>query len=100
MENQIYEPTDDEVDTAAKSVSELHYCEPFVVFTDKERRNRQNVAISQHGRYILYNSDTKYKIFKSISFKHVIRWMLQQGWKLDMEFLHNRNISKLLAKLD
>lgn len=106
MENQIYEPTDDEVNTAAKSVSELRYCEPFVVFTDKECHRRQNLAISHHemdyweDEYILYNSNTEYKIFKSTSFKRVIRWMLQQGWKLDMEYLHNKKMNKLLAKLD
>ena len=106
MENQIYEPTDDEVYIAAKSVSELDYCEPFFVFTDKECHRRLNLAISHHetdywtDTYTLYNPNTKYEIFQSSSYNHVIHWMLQQGWKLDMEYLHNKKMDELLAKLD
>lgn len=106
MENQIYEPTDDEVYTAMKSVSELKYCEPFVVFTDKECHLRLNLAISYHDfdywtdMYILYIPNTKYEIFRSTSYIRVIHWMLQQGWKLDMEYLHNKKMNELLAKLD
>ena len=104
MENWVYEPSQREIDDLWKLLVDFTIDEHFIVI-DRDR-NKRKVYIYSHevdhweDQYVLYDVDTNEHLFENYSPFCLIQDLLRNGWKIDIEFIHNRNVNKIIKVLD
>ena len=104
MENWVYEPSQREIDDIWKLLADLTTEENFIVI-DRDR-NKHKVYIHAHevdhweDLYVLYDVDTNEHLFENYSSFCLIQDLLRNGWKIDIDFIHNRTVNKILKDLD
>lgn len=104
MENWVYEPSQREIDDIWKLLADFSIEETFKVI-DRDQKKRE-VFIHSHevdyieDEYVLYDAYTNEHLFESYSPFCLIQDLLRNGWKVDIEFIHNRNVNKILKNLD
>lgn len=104
MENWVYEPSQREIDDIWKLLVDFTIEEHFIVI-DRDR-NKRKVYIHSHevdhweDEYVLYDANTNEHLFENYSPFCLIQDLLRNGWKIDIEFIHNRNVNKIIKVLD
>lgn len=104
MEDWVYEPSQREIDDIWKLLVDFSIEENFIVI-DRDQ-NKHKVYIHAHevdqweDSYVLYDAYTNEHLFESYSPFCLIQSLLRNGWKIDIDFIHNRNVNKILKDLD
>lgn len=104
MENWVYEPSQREIDDTWELLADLTIDETFIVI-DRDQ-NKHKVYIISHevdhceDEYVLYDAYTNEHLFENYSPYCLIQDLLRNGWKVDIDFIYNRNVNKILKVLD